>query len=417
MSNALAVAAVTSALRYLFDQALAGSQPGAVGDARVTTLRPADVPATDGQTTGEIHKGINVFLHQVTPNHAGSITDLPTRRSDGSLAQRPVAALDLHYLITFYGDDAELDAQRLLGRAVLALAASPVLTRDLVTTALEDYAADPPTGFLANADLADQLELVKLSPDPVSAEELARLWGTFGTGFRLCLTYVATVVVLEAEVPARSALPVARRAIGVEPFSRLRIEAVEPPPGEAITIGTVLSLRGSGLRGPGVAVRLGGVELTPSVVLPEQLTVTVTEAVSPGVHAVQVVHRSPAGPGGEPARVIARSNSVAVLVLPEIEVDGVAADTVTLTVTPPLRQRQKTVVTLSRIDPAPPDEPTVLAFSVPPPAPDDPPAATIELDRDAIPDGTWLVRVTVDDAESRPRFVDDTYREPALVLP
>jgi hypothetical protein len=115
--------------------------------------------------------------------------------------------------------------------------------------------------------------------------------------------------------------------------------------------------------------------------------------------------------------VIARSNSVAVLVLPEIEVDGVTADTVTLTVTPPLRQRQKTVVTLSRIEPAPPDEPTVLAFSVPPPAPDDPPAATIELERDAIPDGTWLVRVTVDDAESRPRFVGDTYREPALVLP
>jgi hypothetical protein len=398
------------------EQALSGPQPGPVGDARVTTLRPADVPATDGQAAGDIHKGINVYLHRVTPNHAGSMVDLPTRRSDGGLARRPVTALDLHYLITFYGDDAELDAQRLLGRTVLALAASPVLTRDLVAAALQDHAADPPTGFLEDADLADQPELVKLSPDAISSEELARLWGTFGTGFRLCLTYVATLVVLEADVPARSALPVVRRAIGVEPFSRLRIESVDAPLGEAITVGTALTVRGSGLRGPGAAVRLGGVELTPSAVLPDQLTVTVTEAVSPGVHAVQVVHRSPVGPGGSPARVVARSNTVAVLVLPTIEVDGVTADAVTLTVAPPLRQRQRTVVTLSRLGPAPPDEPAVLAFGVPPPAPADPPAPTIELDRDAIPDGSWLVRVTVDGAESRPRLVGGTYREPALVL-
>ena len=40
-----------------------------------------------------------------TPNHAWNLTDLPTRRGDGSLTRRPVAAIDLHYLITAYGDD------------------------------------------------------------------------------------------------------------------------------------------------------------------------------------------------------------------------------------------------------------------------------------------------------------------------
>jgi hypothetical protein len=417
MSNALAVAAVTSTLRYLLDGALAGG-PGPVGDARVTTVRPADVPVSDGESPGDVHKGINVYLHRVTPNHAGSVTNLPTRRADGTLAQRPVAALDLHYLITFYGDDAELDAQRLLGRAVLALTTFPVLSRDLVAAALEDYAADPLTSFLAEADLADQVELVTLSPDAVTGEELARLWGTLGTGFRLCLTYVATVVVLEADVPTRSALPVSRRAIGVETLSRLRVEAVEPPAGEPVTVGTPLTVRGSGLRGPGVAVRLGGVELVPDgEVAPDRLTVTVTEAASPGVHALQVLHRTPATTGGAPARVVGRSNAVPVLVLPTVEVDAVAGDVVRLTVSPPLRARQSTTVTLSRLGAAPPDEPPVVTFQVPPPGAGEPPTATVELRRSAVPDGTWLVRVTVDGAESRPRLVGGTYSEPALVLP
>jgi hypothetical protein len=106
-----------------------------------------------------------------------------------------------------------------------------------------------------------------------------------------------------------------------------------------------------------------------------------------------------------------------VLVLPQVEVAGVVGDAVRLTVVPPVAHRQATVVTLSRIGAAPPGEPSVLAFGVPPPAPDDPPVATVELDRDAIPDGTWLVRVTADGAESLPRMVGGTYREPALVLP
>jgi hypothetical protein len=417
MSNSLAVAAVTSTLRYLLERSLGPSQPGQVGGAKVTTLRPADVGSGDG-SGGEIHKGINVFLYQVTPNHAGNLTDLPTRRSDGSLARRPMSALDLHYLLTFHGDDAELDAQRLLGRAVLALAVTPVLTRDLVAAALEDYAGESATGFLADSDLADQVELVKLSPAAVSPEELARLWGTFDTGYQLCLTYLATVVQLEAEVAVHSALPVARRAVGVEPFSRLRIEAVEPPAGAAVVVGTVLDVRGSGLRGPGVAVRIGAVELTPSEVGPDLLTVEITDDVPPGVCAMQVLHRTPAGPAGTPpARIVARSNSVPVLVLPTVQVDGVGADLVTLTVAPALRPRRRAVVTLARMDEAPPDTPTVITFSIPPLEPDAAPTATVELDRDEIPHGTWLVRIEVDGAESLPEIVGETYAAPKLVLP
>lgn len=412
MSNTLAVAAVTSTLRYVLEQALGGRQPGPVGGSRVTTLHPADIPAADS-TGGEIHKGINVFLYQVTPNHAGNLTDLPTRRHDGTLAHRPTAALDLHYLLTFHGDDAELDAQRLLGRAVLALTTTPVLTRDVVALALTDYSTETGTAFLADADLTDQVELVKLAPATVSLEELGRLWSALGTGYRLALTYTATVVVLEADLVPRTALPVRRPAVAVAPAHRPHVDSAEPPPDTAVSAGTTLEVRGSGLLGPGLTVRIGPAELAPQDgAQPNRLSVTLIGAVPAGVHGLQVIHRTPAGPAA-PARVVARSNAVPVVVRPTVSVNAVTADTVTLAVEPPLHARQHASVTLSRLD----GHPAALAFPLQAPAPGQPAAATVDLDRHDIPDGRWLVRLSIDGAESLPVLDGDTYTSPALVLP
>lgn len=44
-----------------------------------------------------------------TPNHAWNPTDLPTRRANGSLVHRPVAALDLYYLSSCVGKEPELE--------------------------------------------------------------------------------------------------------------------------------------------------------------------------------------------------------------------------------------------------------------------------------------------------------------------
>ena len=69
--------------------------------------------------------GVNVFLYQVTPNAAWRNADLPTRRANGDLIQRPQAALDLHYLLTFYGDESLLQPQRVLGSVVRTLHCGP----------------------------------------------------------------------------------------------------------------------------------------------------------------------------------------------------------------------------------------------------------------------------------------------------
>jgi hypothetical protein len=410
MSNTLAIAAVTSGLRYLLSRALAGAQPGPVGSAQVTTRRPDRLVDDD---LGGTFKGVNVYLLQVSPNHAWNLADLPTRRADGQLSRRPVAALDLHYLISCVGDDDELDAQRLLARAVLALAGTPVLTRELIAAAIDEYDDDTGTAFLADADLAEQVEPVKLAPVPQTVEDLSRLWSLLGTPHQLSVTYTATVVLLEADVSPRVALPVRRRSVSVAPIAPPRIASADTdPPHGPVEVGTRLHLRGSGLLGSTTRVRVGPAALTPADgAAPDHLEVTVDATVRAGIHAVRVEHVAVGV--GQPERVTARSNGIPVLVRPQVGVDSVTADTARLTLTPPLHPGQRAAVGLTSLDPGDPAAVTIRLDVLPPGAA---PVAAVELSRDGVPDGQWLLRVTVDGAESLPQLDGETYAAPRLSL-
>ena len=79
MSNSLALAAVTSSIRFVIDRALQQTHSGPVGGARVVTVRPDELSATGL----EGDPAINVYCYLATPNHAWNLTDLPTRRSNG----------------------------------------------------------------------------------------------------------------------------------------------------------------------------------------------------------------------------------------------------------------------------------------------------------------------------------------------
>src|SRR5215212_5514896 len=131
MSNYLAIATVTATLSRTLTAAV-GTDVSAAG---VTTLRPDDAPGT----------GVNVYLYQVGPNGAWRNADLPTRRDEGRLVQRPKVALDLHYLLSFYGDEAQFEPQRLLGSVVRTLHARPVLTREMIRNTV----SDPDNAFLS----------------------------------------------------------------------------------------------------------------------------------------------------------------------------------------------------------------------------------------------------------------------------
>src|SRR5215216_5475616 len=104
MSNFLSIATVTATLSQLIQAAIGTDVPGAT----VSTIRP---DGNGGNNIPDI--GVNLYLYQVTPNIAWRNADLPTRNSDGQAVQRPRAAIDLHYLLTFFGNEVQLEPQRL----------------------------------------------------------------------------------------------------------------------------------------------------------------------------------------------------------------------------------------------------------------------------------------------------------------
>jgi len=416
MSNSLAIAAVTSTVRYVLDRALQAPHAGQVGGAAVTTLHPSALGTDDLVTSA----GINVFCFLATPNHAWNLNDLPTRRSDGSLAARPVAAVDLHYLVTCYGDDAMLEPQRLLGRVVIALKTTATLTRDVVAAALDLYADDPDTAFLAESDLAAEVELVKLSPTPLSLEEMSKLWGVLDSPYLLSQTYLATVVLVTAEAQPSLALPVLRRVIGVSPYTPPRIEEVQPQPaGSAAATGASLLVTGSGLlpSGDGAAlVAVGPAELVPEPdARADAVRVVLNDMVPAGLHAVSIRHRAAAGPAGSPpSRITATSNAVPLLLRPEVSAVSTGASTVTLTLAPPLQAGQRVGVQLSRLDDVGSDAPGVVSLVLPPVAA---PSASVPFPRGDVPPGTWLVRVQVDGVDNLPGLIGEMYGAPTLTLP
>lgn len=416
MSNTLAIAAVTTTMRHVLHEALGGPEPGAVGGADVTTYRPAQLANADTVDDGDA--GLNVYLYRVTPNHAWNLADLPTRRADGSLSRRPVAALDLHYLVTAYGDDGALEPQRLLARGALALAATPVFTGHVIAAALTKYAVDDTT-FLANSDLADQAEVVKVSPAPLTTEEISKLWGTFSTPYLLSLGYTATVVLMEAPVTPRTALPVLSRGVDVGPISRPELIDVAVEGGGPSVTGATLVLTGSALLDANCRVTLGEHRMTPDPgSTMTRVLATIPPSVPAGLHGVRLVHYTPAdGVAGSPERVRAQSSMLPWLVAPSVGAVSVTGPTVRIPVTPAVQAGQRAAVTFGRLTGGLPGEPSLVGARFAPLPPAEAPLTHVDVPAARVPAGTWLVRVEVDGVVSQPTMTAQTYDGPAVTLP
>ncbi|WP_326606269.1 DUF4255 domain-containing protein [Streptomyces sp. NBC_01799] len=218
MSNALAVATVTQALALLIENNLSPEMDIAV---KVETRKPPAEPPAEPT--------INVFLYQVTPNPSMRHTDLPTRASDGTLLKRPVTALDLHFLISAYGEEAELVGQRLIGCVVRTLHEIPVLPKELI-----ELAAERP--YLEGSDLAESPQKVRFTPTVMDIDETSKLWGMLHqTPYTLSVAYQASLVLIEGRERPVPAKPVERRTVRVLPFGAPgapvppgRPEAAEP---------------------------------------------------------------------------------------------------------------------------------------------------------------------------------------------
>ncbi|HEX9867628.1 MAG TPA: DUF4255 domain-containing protein [Candidatus Tectomicrobia bacterium] len=421
MSNFLAIATVTSTLQRLLQGALAADVPGAT----VTTVRP------DSLTAGAPTTGVNIYLYQVTPNGALRNADLPTR-IEGNPVQRPVAALDVHYLLTFYGDETNLEPQRLLGSVVRTLHARPVLTRQMI----RDTVINVP--LLGGSDLADQVELVKFSPSPLSLEELSKLWSVFfQTPYSLSAVYQGTVVLIESKETPQAALPVRERKVYVVPFSQPVIEQIKSQAkagdpiiaDQPILAGYNLVVAGRQLRGEDTLLSIRGVEVTPADVSETQIIAPIPPVLQAGVQGVQVIHQRMMGTPPMPHRGV-ESNVAAFVLHPmimkdagqnyEISVTNVQADTsgtkkaeMTVKLNPQVKQRQRVVILLNELQP--PSSPgRAYSFNAEPTTAD---TDTIKFKISRVVQGTYLVRIQVDGAESLLGMTAGQYDSPKVTIP
>lgn len=378
MSNALAIATVTTALAAIVQKAL-----DPLGGALVITSRP-DAAATPARR-------VHLFLYQVTHNPALRNLDLPNRNADGRLVQRPCIALDLHYLLAFYGNENDLEPQRMLGAAARDLHAKPVLTRQMISDAI---ASQP---FLTGSNLLDAIEQVKFTPVSLNLEEMSKLWSVLlQTPYALSAIYQSTVVLIDAEENAPLSLPVLKRGredrgvetqLGRAPF----LEGIHiGEPGSAslkprpraypsAQLGAQLTLLGSNLSGDSVAVsfrhpRLSAVEsVTPSSMTASELQIDLPRLSDPpavkdrwaaGIYSVEAIVRN--------GDVVHTTNALPLPLAPRIVnitpawpapavIDGSGNATITVECSPQVLPQQSAVLLLADREVAAAAHPTATA--------------------------------------------------------
>ena len=413
MSNYLAIATITAALRNALQNVLDVDVPGAT----VVTQPP--------KSTGIGNQAAEVclYLFRVTPNAALRNSDLPTRRSGGTRVKRPQVALDLHYLISLYGDEADLVPQRMLGSIVRTLHAQPVLTRQVIQSAM----TDPNYVFLTGSDLAEAAESIKFYPNALSLEELSKLWSVFfQVPYALSIAYQASVVTIESQASVQAALPVRERLIYAMPLKQPVVGSVasQTGPGEPIFADTTLVISGRQLRGEVASVSLCGMEipLNESAIAETRIVLPLAGiGASPpfptggflraGVQGLQVVHRLPMGSPPIPHQGVAsnvypfvirpRITSVSASNLQHLGGNQRSAD-IHLDVFPAVDADTRISMLLNEFNPPAGRPPWAYVIQHTPPAGSSPPGPTTSLTIpvDRVQSATYLVRLQIDGAES-----------------
>jgi hypothetical protein len=396
MSNTLAIAAVTRTLRQLIDDAVKETLPGPLPtDVQLTNqIQVTTLPLDKARESNATANQVNLFLYHNVPSATWRNQDLPRQARPGEISL-PALALNLYYLITAYGqDDNELISQLLLCRAMRALHDHTLLMPEEISNAM------------AASELHNQSERVRITLQPLSQEEMYKLWMTFQTPYRNSAAYEVSVVLVDSTRSKRVALPVRAANIYVSTFRRPVLDTVAP---QVILPGQILTIQGQNLKDETIKVRFGTTLVDPDTASDQQLEVTLPAGLRAGINSVQVVQEPKLGtpPIAHPGAGF-ESNVAAFVVAPSITTAppiGVARGaTLALAVTPPVGREQRVVLLIG-------DQ----SITLPAPAITDP-ATTNTLSfliPANFPTGTFLTRVQVDGAGS-PLEVDTNPASPTF---
>jgi hypothetical protein len=368
MSSPLAIGAVSAVLRNLLDNGMVEAGAAAGVTVKVTSIAPDRIDLDDPNSGASL----NIFLHRVSVNTGWANAALPSRSAvTGERLTNAPLALNLHYLLTAYGR-ADFEAEILLGYAMHLLHERPVLDRAAVRRALDPSPLDatmlpPAIGAIAASDLAEQVELIKITPEPMSGDDMSKLWSAIQSHYRPSAAYEVSVVLIEGRKPAVKPLPVLSRgprdAISGREHGVFVTPDLLPPFPTLLTVETIATqsvarigeqVRVTGVRlaGAGHRVRLlhrlltTAVEVTPDAVAVDGNSFTFTLPNVAALAAGQLAMSLRFTPTSEATPRESNSLPLVLAPIPDIATATVARGgvpmvvTVQMTATPQVRPQQ-----------------------------------------------------------------------------
>lgn len=175
MSSSLIIKAVTKALINLLGGAIKDPGGAELGSGKITAK-----PLNQARQENDKNQ-LNLFLYHAEPISLGTDQD-----DNSSLA------LNLYYLITAYGaEDKDTSTYELLSHELLGKAMN-ILQQNSTLSAKEL------NSVLGNTDLGHLVKPAKINQNPLSSEELNRLWSLFQTPYRLSVAYQVSAVSIDS---------------------------------------------------------------------------------------------------------------------------------------------------------------------------------------------------------------------------
>ncbi len=138
---------------------------------------------------------LSLYLYQVTPN--AHLNNHPMIPAGAGRQQHPPLSLNLYYLLTPVSQAPE-DNLVILGRCLQVLNANSMIRANFLDSWLRP---EPPE--------------VRVTINPVSLEELTRVWNAFNETYRLSVCYLVQVVSIDSARIPQDDQPVAERLLDI----------------------------------------------------------------------------------------------------------------------------------------------------------------------------------------------------------
>jgi hypothetical protein len=312
MSDYRAIQGVSSSLKNLLDTFMFLNGPDVIPGDRV----PITLGLPDQKDDG---KRLNIFLYHVQECPHLKNQDLPGAAHPGEYG-RPPLTLDLHYLLTAYADADEgdqIEAHQILGDAMRALHDHSYLLGDILDPSLDGA-----------------VERAKVTLEPLTVDDVTKIYVALSTPYRLSVGYKVTVVQIQSRLQRRAAPLIAETPSGgarivVTPIRRPRVEDVrvirqgDATNRERVAYGRIsdrLVLEGQNLDGD-LRLLLNDVDVTASVISKRanrlESTIPDNLALQPGPVTIRVAADVLLGDPPVPHRGAA-SNLAAFVLIPHV---------------------------------------------------------------------------------------------------